>query len=116
MGSSMLAGTTQGQGDEASPPAACAPGGGEEVAAFWLLCPPDRIEVSACATAAIDSVVYLRRWSWLAGGEELACNDDTCGAQAHLGPLDITEPGVYWVVVDTKGPSGMYDVQVSVSR
>jgi hypothetical protein len=111
--SSTLQGSTCGAVDDSSPASACSTGSGEDVAYFTLACPPQEISASACSTTLpVDTVLYLRRWSPAA--PDLACSDDVCAGQASIDPVAVSEPGLYWLVVDGKGGCGEFDVAVTV--
>jgi hypothetical protein len=72
---------------------------------------------SLCAGTSFDTVLYVRAGEMgsSCGGTELACNNDNCGTgvtQSSI-TMDLSGPGLFFVIVDGNGADGSYRLDVT---
>ena len=76
-----------------------APGsGGKDLAYFFTTCPAQSLLLDAdiCPEPAWDPVLYVKR----VNGNQIGCNDDTCGFGPRLTNVTISSSTLYWLYVD----------------
>ena len=74
---------------------------------FFTVCPGQMFNADAdtCTAPAYDSVLQIRS----ATGTSLTCEDgDQCGSGSENVSVAISQPGMYWIVVDGCGGCGTY--------
>jgi hypothetical protein len=89
--------------------------GGRDDALFFTLCPSQTLTLDAdtCnATTSYDSVLYVKRVT----GQQVGCNDDTCGTQSRITNVPISNASLFWLYVDGYDPSdcGPYQVDTNL--
>lgn len=101
LGSQTLTGDTCGSTNVTDPlQANCdAPGsGGKDHAFFFTTCPGQSLLLDAnlCPQPSFDPVLYVKR----VNGDQLGCNDDSCGLGPALKDVAITSSTLYFLYVD----------------
>jgi len=93
--------------------------GSPDMPYFFTLCDETATGVvfSLCADTSFDTVLYVRAGEMgsSCGETELACNDDGCGpgvAQSSI-TMDLSGPGLFFVIVDGDGADGTYRLDVT---
>ena len=73
-------------------------GGGKDHAYFFTTCPNEtlRLDADTCPEPSWDPVLYVKR----VNGDQLACNDDSCGWGARLTNATISNSTLYFLFVD----------------
>lgn len=72
--------------------------GGKDHAYFFTTCPGQTLKLDAdiCPAPAWDPVLYVKR----VDGEQLGCNDDTCGFGPTITNVTISGASLYFLFVD----------------
>ncbi|NVB77069.1 MAG: hypothetical protein HOV81_01620 [Kofleriaceae bacterium] len=92
-----------------------APGsGGKDLAYFFTSCPGQTLMLDAniCPEPAWDPVLYVKR----VNGNQIGCNDDSCGFGPSIANVTISSSTLYWLYVDGFDPShcGPYDLDTNL--
>lgn len=81
-----------------------APGtGGKDLAYFFTTCPGEtrRLDASICPEPSWDPVLYVKR----VNGNQIGCNDDTCGFGPTIANVNVGNSTLYWLYVDGFDPT-----------
>ncbi len=89
----------------------CEPG--EDHHYFFTVCPRDEVmaRFETCGGDDWDSVLQLRG----NGGDELACNDDSCDQLSSSISRRLQDPGLYWAIVDGCTDCGVYTLKYDLA-
>lgn len=91
----------------------CGGSGAERVHLYRLETGARRIEAKVTATGFVP-VVYLRQATCLADAPELACAVGDGGVA--VAQVDSPNPGAVFIVVDSMGDAGVFELNVTVTR
>ena len=87
---------------------------GKDLAYFFTTCPSQSLLLDAdlCPEPAWDPVLYVKR----VNGNQIGCNDDTCGVGPRLTDVTISNSTLYWLYVDgfDAGECGSYSLDTNL--
>lgn len=88
--------------------------GGKDHAYFFTTCPNQTLKLDAdlCPAPNWDAVLYVKRVT----GEQLGCNDDSCGNGPMIANVPITGAPLYFLFVDGFDPTfcGTYSLDTNL--
>jgi hypothetical protein len=88
--------------------------GGKDHAYFFTTCPGETLKLDAdtCPELDWDSVLYVKR----VNGDQLGCNDDSCGWGARLTNVTISNGPLYYLFIDGYDPDfcGSYGLDTNL--
>lgn len=88
--------------------------GGKDHALFFTTCPGEtlRLDANTCPAPSWDTVLYVKR----VNGDQIGCNDDTCGWGSQLTSVTISNSSLYFLFLDGFDPSqcGPYQLDTNL--
>jgi hypothetical protein len=99
---------------EAAPQSCGGPPGAKDHTYFFTTCPGEtlRLDADTCPEPNWDPVLYVKR----VNGDELDCDDDSCGVGPRLTSAPISNSTLYFLFLDGFDPSdcGSYQLDTNL--